>query len=136
VALIDQALHAQRDFDGVEVLALDVLHEGHGVQVLVVHLADVGREGRQIGALRGPPAAFAADDDVFAVVGLLHRHGLDDAQLADRVGQLVEGLLVELRARLRGVGDDVGDFDLGHPAHRFELGIDRIAAENGVEAAS
>ena len=136
VALVDQALHAQRDFDGVEVLSLDVLHEGHGVQVLVVHLADIGREGLQVGPLRGPPAAFAADDDVFASVALFHRHGLDDAQLADRVGQFVQSLLVELRARLRGVGYDVGDFDFCHLTHRFELGIHGIAAENGVESAS
>ena len=124
------------DFDGVEVLPLDVFHERHGVQVLVVHLADVGREGFEIGALRGPPAAFAADDDVFAVGGLLDRHGLDDAQLADRVGQLVEGLLVELRARLGGVGYDVADCDFGHLAHRLEPGVNRIAAEDGVESAA
>ena len=136
MALVDQALHPQRDFDGVEVLPLDVFHERHGVQVLVVHLADVGREGFEIGALRGPPAAFAADDDVFAVGGLLDRHGLDDAQLADRVGQLVEGLLVELRARLGGVGYDVADCDFGHLAHRLEPGVNRIAAEDGVESAA
>ncbi len=53
VALVDQALHAERDLDGVEVLTLDVLHERHGVEVLVVDLADVGREGLQIGATGG-----------------------------------------------------------------------------------
>jgi len=96
------------------------------------------RGGRVLRAApRGaPPAAFAADDDVFASVALFHRHGLDDAQLADRVGQFVQSLLVELRARLRGVGYDVGDFDFCHLAHRFELGIHGIAAENGVESAS
>ena len=135
-ALVDEPLHSQRDFDRVEVLPLDVFHERHGVQVLVVHLADVGGQRGHVGALCGAPAAFAADDDVFAVGGLLDRHGLDDAQLADRVGQLVEGLLVELRARLGGVGYDVADCDFGHLAHRLEPGVDRIAAENGVESAA
>ena len=136
MALVDQALHAQGDLDGVEILALDVLHECHGMEVLVVDLADVCREALQVGALRGPPAAFAADDDVFPVGGLPDRDGLYDPELADRVGQFVEGLLVELRARLRGVGHDVGDPDLGHLAHGLELRIEGLAAENRVESAS
>lgn len=49
VALVDQALHSERDLYGIEILALDVLHQGHGVQVLVVHLADVGGQGFQTG---------------------------------------------------------------------------------------
>ena len=106
------------------------------MQVLVIHLADVGREALQVGALRGPPTALSADEDVFAVGALADRYGLDDTQLADRVGQLVEGLLVELRTRLRGVGHDLVDCDLGHPAHRLEAGIDRLAAEDGVQSAS
>lgn len=135
VALLDQTLHAQRDFDCVEVLPLDILHEGHGVQVFVVHLADIGRKALQVGALRRPPAAFAADDDIFAVARFLDRNGLDDAQLADRVGQLVEGLFVELRTRLRGVGNDFRNVDFGHLAHRLELGVYGVGAEYGVESA-
>ena len=135
VALVDQALHSERDLYGVEILALDILHEGHGVQVLVVHLADIGREARQVGALRRTPAAFAADDDIFPVAGFLDRDGLDDPQLADRVGQFVERLLVELRTRLRGVGSDLRDVDLGHLAHRRELGVDGVGAEYGVQSA-
>ena len=136
MALVDEPLHAEGDLYGVEVLALDVLDEGHGMEVLVVHLADVGRQALQVGALCGPPAALAADDDVLSAVGPFDRDGLDDAQLPDRVGQFVERLLVELRARLRGVGDDVGDVDLGHLAHRLELDVDRITPENRVQAAS
>ena len=62
--LVDEPLHSQRDFDRVEVLPLDVLHQRHCVQVLVVHLADVGGQRGHVGALCGAPAAFAADDDV------------------------------------------------------------------------
>lgn len=105
------------------------------MQVLVVHLADIGREARQVGALRRTPAAFAADDDIFPVAGFLDRDGLDDPQLADRVGQFVERLLVELRTRLRGVGNDLRDVDLGHLAHRLELGVDGVGAEYGVQSA-
>ena len=100
------------------------------MQVLVVHLADIGRETRQVGALRRTPAAFAADDDIFSVAGFLDRDGLDDPQLADRVGQFVE-----LRTRLRGVGNDLRDVDLGHLAHRLELGVDGVGAEYGVQSA-
>ena len=136
MALVDEALHAQRDFNGVEVLALDVLHQGHGVEVLVVHLADVGRQGGNVGTLGRTPAALAADEDVFASLGALDRHGLDDAQLANRVGQFVERLLVELRAGLRGVGNDVRDGDFGHLGHRFEFDVELFGAEDGVQPAS
>ena len=136
MAFVDEPLHAEGDFDGVEVLPLDVLDEGHGVEIFVVDLADVGGQGPEVGTLGRAPAAFAADDDIFAVVGLLDRDGLDDAQLADRIGQFVERLLVELRARLRGVGDDVGDVDFGHPAHGLDAGVEGVGAEDGVQAAA
>ena len=132
-ALVDEPLHSQRDFDRVEVLPLDILHEGHGVQVLVVHLADVGGQRGHVGALCGAPAAFAADDDVLPVALPLDRDGLDDPQRADRVGQLVERLLVELRARLRGIGDDLRDGDFCHFGHRFEFCVEVVVAENGVQ---
>ena len=107
VALVDQALHAECDFDGVEVLTLDVLDQSHGMQVLVVHLAHIGGQGLQVGALRSPPAPFAADEDVFPVVAPPDGYGLDHPERADRVGQLVERLLVEAAARLRWVGHDI-----------------------------
>jgi len=54
-----------------------------------------------------PPAPFAADEDVFPVVAPPDGYGLDHPERADRVGQLVERLLVEAAARLRWVGHDI-----------------------------
>ena len=136
VAFVDQPLHSQGDFDGVEVFALDVLHQGHSMQVLVVHFADIGGQGLQSGFAGGPPAAFATDNQVASVVGAFDRDGLDYAQRADRVGQLFERLFIELRARLRGVGEDRRNGDLRHFGHRFEPGIQVFAPENGVQTAS
>ncbi len=136
MAFVDQALHAERDLYGVEVLALDVLHEGHGVEVFVVGLADVGRQVAQVGTLRRAPAAFAADDGIASVAVAPHGDGLDEPQLADRVGQLVERLLVERGARLRGVGEDVFHGDFGHLAHRRESGLGCRCAEYGVQSPS
>ena len=96
----------------------------------------VGGGGGEAGRRGRPPAAFAADEDVFAAVGTLDRHGLDDAQLADGIGQLVERLLVELRTGVCGVGDDVRDGDFGHLGHRLEFDIELFGAEDGVEPAS
>ncbi len=79
VALLDEALQAEGDFDGVEVLTLDVFDEGHRVQVLVVDLADVDRQRCEPRPSGGAPAAFAADQDVAAVGALADREGLDDA---------------------------------------------------------
>ena len=74
------------------------------MQVLVVHFADIGGQGLQSGFAGGPPAAFAADNQVASVVGAFDRDGLDYAQRADRVGQLFERLFIELRARCVGLG--------------------------------
>ena len=49
--LFEQVLIGQGYFDGVEVLALDVLHESHLHDVLVIDGTDVGRYGLQPGHL-------------------------------------------------------------------------------------
>ncbi len=53
-----------------------------------------------------PQATLARDDLELAVPQRPHRNGLDDADLLDGGRQLVEGPLLELLARLVGVGPD------------------------------
>ena len=110
-ALVDQPLETQGSLDGVEVLALDVFHDGQLEHGHVVGLADVGRDLGQAGHAGGAVAPFAADDLVAGRSGLPQRERLDDAQGADRVGEFGQRFGIEAFARLVGVGDDLVERD-------------------------
>ena len=98
-----QMLVGQSNLDGVQVLALYVLHQCHLHHSLIFHGDDVGRYLRQASQLRGTPTALTGNDLVSAVLHLSYRDGLDDAQLTDAVGQFLQGILVKFAARLVGV---------------------------------
>ena len=120
VTLVDQPLKAQRDFDRIEVLPLNVLDDGHREHGFLVRLADIGRHRSQSGQLRGAPAALSADDRISSVRFLTHGDRLNDAERADRLGQLVQSLFAEMGARLFGIRGDPVDLDhLESAALRF-----------------
>ena len=80
-------------------------------------------DGGHLGEARDPgaraPAPLAGHELEVTVGPRPHEHGLEDAVLADRRGQVLEGLLVEVLARLVRVGDDAVDgraADLGDGA--------------------
>ena len=76
---------------------------------------DHRRELVESGPLRRPPAPLAGDDlvgrAVLAAVAGSHHQRLNDALLADRGGQALDLGLVEVLARLVGVGRQVLDRD-------------------------
>ena len=119
VHFIQQPLKADRHLDGIEFLALDVLHQRHLQHALVVGDADICRDHFKAGHLRSPETALAADELVAVVTQLADRHRLDDAQLLDALGQFQYGFRREAGARLERIR-----FDL---RHRYRGGVPRHA---------
>src|SRR5690606_26742495 len=126
--LLDEPLVAEGDLDGVEVLALDVLDDGHLEHRLGVGLADEGGDLAEAGAAGGAEAALARDQLEPPVAEGAHRQRLDDAELADGRGELVECLLAEVLPRLVGVGPDGVDLDLGDAAGEAEAVLEVVEA--------
>ncbi len=85
--------------DGVEVAALDVLDEGQLQHLLVINLADDDGDFLQTRPLAGLIAALARYNLVAFPVGP-HQDGLEDPHLADRIGKLVEFVLVKVGSGL------------------------------------
>jgi hypothetical protein len=75
-------LEADGHLDGVELFALDVLHQRHLQHGLVVGDADVGGHLYQAGQLRSTEAALTADQLVAVVTHLAHGHRLDHTKFA------------------------------------------------------
>ena len=110
-ALVDQALVTEGGLDRVEVLPLHVLHDRHLQHTLVVGVPHVGGNHIHSRHPAGPVTAFAADDLVAAACGLSDRDRLDQAQRADGIGQLFQGVRIEGGAGLERVGLDHPDRD-------------------------
>ena len=64
-------------------------------------------------------------DELEAVIGLAHEHRLEDTDLADRLGQRVEGFLVEVLTRLVRVRLDFPGRDVEHPDGRDDSRLGR-----------
>ena len=112
---IHQPLEADGHLDGVELLALDVLHERHLQHGLVVGDAHIGRHFLQPRQLRGAEPPLTADELVAVVTHLAQGHRLDHAQFLDALRQFQQRLFTEVGARLEGVCLDLRD---GHHADR------------------
>jgi hypothetical protein len=123
-AVVEQPSVGARFVNRVEVLALDVLDEGHLQQLLVGDLADDDRNAQQPGNLCGAPAALAGDD-LEALADAPDDDRLDDAVGADRLGQLLERRLIHLGARLARVGHETVQVDLERRATRRLRGYRR-----------
>jgi len=97
--------------DGVEVGALEVFDEGHFEDLAVGGLALDDGDGFEAEFSGGAPAAFAGDEFELSV-DAADDEGLDDAVLADRLEEFVEGVVREAGAGLEGAGDDLADRNL------------------------
>ena len=96
--------------DGVEVLALDVLDERELERVLGAHVLHDDERLAQPRALQGAPASLAGDELELVGPGHApHDQRLDEAVLADALGELVELLRVEALPRLPLLRDDLLD---------------------------
>ena len=122
--LLDQLPIALGLLDRVQILALDILDQRDLGGRRIVDLADDRRDGVQPRPLRRPPAALAGDD-LDSRRRRAQQDRLQHASLGNRFGQLVERLLVEMHARLVGIGPDPRDLDLAHAAAR--VAADRSA---------
>ena len=100
VELADQALHALRFLERVQVLALDVLDQRHRQRRRVRNLLDEHRDFGEAGHLRRAKAALARDDLVAIGSDRAHEDRLHHALGADRVREFGERLRVHARARL------------------------------------
>ena len=116
-----EALEGFAAFDGVQVLALEVLDQGPLGEGLVVQLAEDGGDVLKVCESGGAPSAFAGDDFVGAFAALLWLvdgcGGADDDRLheaigLDGVGQSFEGGLIKDFAGLMRVGLELGDRDV------------------------
>ena len=110
--VVQQLLVGRRLFQRVELLAVQVLDQRVAEQVIVLGLLDDGADLGQPGPLRGAPAALAHDQLVPASPDRTDDYRLQQADLLDRLGQLVERVLVEGPPRLARVRGDRGDRDL------------------------
>jgi hypothetical protein len=131
---LEQPLEAARRLDGVEVLALEVLDQGRLEGLGVAELAHEDGHLVEARALRCAPPALARDDLVAAGAALADEDGLEDADLADALRELVEGRLVEVRSRLPAVRVQL--FDRCGEAQRGRGRGARLARDEGVEAAA
>src|SRR6516225_2909328 len=96
----------------VELLAVQVLDQGIPEQLIVLGLLDDGADLGHPGPLAGPPSTLAHDELIPAWPGRTDNYWLQQADLPDRLRELVESLVVEGPPWLPGIRRDRGDVDL------------------------
>ena len=104
--VLDELLVGGGLLERVEVVAVEVLDQRLLERGGVVGLADERRDGLEADPPGRPPAALARDQLVLVVADRAHQHRLEHADLADRVGERAERLLVEVVPRLEPVRPD------------------------------
>jgi hypothetical protein len=96
----------------VELDPVDVLEQCIPQQRVVRCVPHDGRDGGQAGGRGRAPTPFAHDQLVFVVRGRPHDNGLQNAELADRVGQLGQRVLIEDGPGLPRVSPNRADREL------------------------
>ena len=99
-------------FERIELLAVQVLDQGVPEELVVLGLLDDRADLGQPGSLAGPPPPLAHDELIPAGARRTDDHRLQQADLPDRLRELVEGLFVEGPPGLPGIRRDRGDLDL------------------------
>jgi hypothetical protein len=111
VEIAGQSLVSVRDFDRVEILALDVLDQGHLEEPIVSKVLDNDRDGFELCQAGRAPTAFAGHK-LEALGFAPDKEGLDDAVCPDGVGEFLEALSLKDRSGLEGVRIDQIDWKL------------------------
>ncbi len=101
--LMDQAMIGFGLFNRIQVGPLDVLHQRHFQQLVVVDRSHHHRDLTQSGAPRGAQTALAGDQ-LEAGVDLAHHQRLQDSLPPDRFGQFLQLGFGKLAAGLKAVG--------------------------------
>ena len=99
-------------FERIELLTVQVLDQGVPEEFVVLSLLDDGADLGQPGPLASPPSTLTHDELVPAGPGRTDDHRLQQADLPDRLRELVECLFVEGPPRLPRIRRDRGDLDL------------------------
>ena len=98
--LVLQRAESNRLVDGIQIVALEILSDGHHGGGRVVNVLHHHRNKFQPGLVRGALAPLAADKLQFSVLAPTAGERLDDAVLANGLHQVFQSLAAELRARL------------------------------------
>ena len=98
--------------EGIELLTVQILDQSIPEELVVLGLLDDGPDLGQPGPLAGPPSTLAHDELIPAWSGRTDHHWLQQADLPDRLRELVESLFVEGPPWLPGIRRDRGDLDL------------------------
>ena len=110
--VIQQLLVGSRFFQGVELLPVQVLHEGIAQQIIIRGRAHDRRDLRQPGALRSPPAPLTHDQLEAARPDLTDHDRLQQPHFLDRGHQFIESVLIEHLPGLARIRDDRPDGEL------------------------
>ena len=101
-----QALVGGGLFNGIEILALEILDEGELEDLAVGGFPDDDRSFPELEFGGGTPAAFAGDELVLGA-HFADDEGLDDAALADALDEFLQVLDAEIGPRLERAGNDL-----------------------------
>jgi hypothetical protein len=105
VKVVGEPFEGMRDFDGVEILPLDVLDEGDLEEAIIGDVLNEDRDVGDTGEAGGTPAPFAGHELVPAVARSDHE-GLNDTVGADGIGEFLEAIRLEDGAGLERIGID------------------------------
>ena len=131
IEIFDQLAVAERFFNRVEILALEILDEGEFENFAVVSFADEDGKFGEAGELGGAPATFAGDEFI-RPVARADDERLKDSLLFDGVGEFLDRILGEIFAGLKWARDDAGDGNALHLlAGRFCRGGSRNCGGRG-----
>ena len=123
-------------FRGIEILALQIFHEGHYHDVLIGHGTDQHGHFPEPGQTGSAPAALARNDLIAAGgSGFAHDERLDDALAAYGRGEFLQGIL---RDSLAGLPDVRSDVRYGHEDRHtvffpFSVSRSHISGNEGAE---
>ena len=115
-ALLHQAAHAARFFNGVQIIALQIFNQSRFQLALLIPVAhDGGNHFQPRHAARA--IAALARDDAIAAVRFTHHDGLNHAHRFNRGRQFSQRILVKRAARLIGIRIDHVNRQIAHRVH-------------------
>ena len=121
---------------------MNVFDDRNFERLRIGQFLDEDRHLMQLRLLRRPPAPFTRNNfiSVRFALGRTHDDGLQNALLADRVGEIGQFLFAENMAGLKRIGAQEFDRDLADTARRgccfIAQGERRIIADQGSKASS
>jgi hypothetical protein len=114
---LDELPISFRLLERVQILALDILDQRQLGRSRFIDFPDDRRDGMEASPLRRAPTPLTGDNlEIISV--WTKQNGLENATLADRFGELLKRIFIEVDSGLRGVWLNPRDLDLSNPAAR------------------